>query len=65
MRGMAVSTRPRTELEVLAYRVASQDLASFGYLNKALPDDLVGWRGREVEVAESRDARMRAQDARQ
>src|SRR5438105_2529337 len=53
MRGAAVSTRPSPQLEVLSDREASQDLAPLGDLDEALLDDPVGWRGREVELAET------------
>src|SRR3989449_9824629 len=65
MRGAAVSTRPGAELEVLADGEASEDLAPFGDLNETLADDLVGWRRSEVEVAETRNAGVWPQQARQ
>src|SRR5438309_1137987 len=65
MRGAAVATRPRPELEVLEDGQTSQDLASLRYLDQALANDPIGRRGHEVERAEARDARMRAQYARQ
>src|SRR5712691_6960405 len=61
----AVSPSPGAELKVLADRQTGQDLATFRYLDKAVPDDAVGRRGREIEVAESRDARTRPQHARE
>src|SRR5438067_2156541 len=65
MGGAAVATRPRPELEVLEDGQTSQDLASLRYLDQALANDPIGRRGHEVERAEARDARMRAQYARQ
>src|SRR5438309_923396 len=61
MRGAAVPTRPRPELEVLAAGETRQDIAPLRYLDEATPDDLVGRLRREIEVAETRDARMWAQ----
>ena len=60
-----VSPPPGAELEVFADRQTRQDLASLRDLHEPLPDDPVGGRRREIELAESRHARVRAQHARQ
>src|ERR1700737_5154916 len=65
MRCAAVSPPPPPPPEVSRARQTSQDLAPFRYLNQALADDPVGSGGRQVELAESRNPRMRAQHARQ
>src|SRR5438445_4063139 len=65
MRGAPIAPPPSAQLEVLADGQTSQDLAALRYLDEALANDPVGWRRREVELAESRDARMRPQHARQ